>query len=272
MYIESENIITEKQFSSLSEEEAGIMDEIKDTTQEVYDIIKEKIKSIDVVDEKYNNYTFTSFKIEFYFFGSKVSCSVDCYNYFIKEYYTYSNLDLDEWSLYLGKHFSLMGLVVPCIKGVIVEPDVKNTIQHELESLCGQIMLERILNDYEDYVQIKTNIISDNELVSKTAELIYECIKTEKKNYMNGLYAYLMSLPKMVSFDVLKTSPTWKSYVKMVKTFNLFKDNPLFIEELKKYKTTRKKIAKVIDHFIRKIARVYNKVVIDKMEKQGWGR
>lgn len=270
MFATTETVITEKQFSSLVSEESGIMDEIKDTTQEVYDIIREKIKNLDVVDEKYNNYTYTSFKIEFYFFASKVVCSIDCYNYFIKEYYTYSNLDLNDWSMYLGKHFSLMGLVVPCIKGIIVEPDVKNSIQHELESLCGQIMLERILSDYEDYVQIKTNILSDDKLVSKTAELIYECVKTEKKNYMNGLYAYLMSLPKMVSFDILKTSPTWKAYVKMIEIFNLFKNNPLFIEELKKYKTTRKKIAKVIDHFIRKIARIYNKVLSDKVEKQGW--
>ena len=163
-----------------------------------------------------------------------------------------------------------MGLIIPCISGTIVKKDAMDSIQHELEHLYQQIMMGKIFKDSYKYANIKTNRNSNDEIVRKTAELVYGCIKSEQDGFINGLYAYLMAMPKMVSWETLKETPAWKLYSNIVEIYNLYKDNPLFITELKKYKVNQNKIFKAINNFIKKIGRTYNKVLKDKMEKQGW--
>lgn len=263
-------IINESQFSVLLSEESGISEIVTNKKEEVFNLIVNALKKDDNINEKNEFYSYTKLHIDFYFFENKVSCDIDCYNYFSKEYYDFANIDNYGWSVFINKRLSLMGLIIPCISGTIVKKDAMDSIQHELEHLYQQIMMGKIFKDSYKYANIKTNRNSNDEIVRKTAELVYGCIKSEQDGFINGLYAYLMAMPKMVSWETLKETPAWKLYSNIVETYNLYKDHPLFITELKKYKVNQNNIFKAINNFIKKIGRTYNKVLNDKMEKQGW--
>ena len=263
-------VINESQFSDLLVEEYGIAEQVSNKKEEVYNLIANAIKNNNDIKEKNKFYTYAKLHIEFFFFNNKVSCDIDCYNYLTKDYYVSTKTDVDGWSVYLNKQLSLMGLVIPCISGTIVKTVAMDTIQHELEHLYQQILMHKMFKDGSKYAKIKTNMNSDNEIVKKTAELMYACVKSEQDGFINGLYARLMAMPEMVSWNVLKETTTWKLYAKTVETFETYKDNPLFINELKKYNVNQNKIIKAINNFIKKIGRAYIKAINDKMEKHGW--
>lgn len=163
-----------------------------------------------------------------------------------------------------------MGLTIPCVSGTIIKSETIDTIQHELEHIYQQVMMSKMFSDSMSYAKVKTNMCSENELINKTARLVYGCIKSEQDGFVNGLYAYLMSLPEFFSMDSFKKSSTWKLYVEMVNIYNEFINNPNFIIELKKYKLNPQKVEQKINQFVGKIGKVVSKVQKDKYEKQGW--
>lgn len=264
-------ILSESQFFSILNEELGISNEIIKKTDEVYSIICDAVKNNKQTAVSFEYYTFNQFSITFEWFNAKVITSVDCYNYINKEMYKFSNVRTDGWSSYADKKYLFMGLVVPCISGTILKEEVKDTIQHELEHLYQQIIMGKPFSNNKIYNMIKTNRNNkENDVIRNAAQLAYGCIKSEQDGYINGLYSYLMSIPSLFSFSILKKSPVWKLYEEMNNIYEKYKDTPEFLLELKKYKLTHKKIEKSLGNFVRKIGRVVAKVKNDKYEKQGW--
>lgn len=262
-------IISENQFKELLQEELCISETVANISVSVYNMIEESAKT--KTNKETNEYfSKWNFPINFDFFGSKIDCSVTCYNYFSKEYFEYSQIISDGWSVYLSNKLFFMGITVPMISGQISKQEVMDTIQHELSHIYEQKMIGKAYSNNDVYSLLKTNMCSLNELTSKTAKLIYGCIKSEQSGFVNGLYSYLMSQPEIFSIETLKKSECWKLYEEMISTYKQFSDNPEFIKELKKYKMNLIKIEKSINNFITKIGKVVIKVQQDKYKKQGW--
>lgn len=261
--------ITENQFKQLLNEELGVSEMVADLSMSVYKKIEEEVKiktDVETSDfySKWNN------SLTFDLFGGNVSCSITCYNFFTKEYYEYSGVVSTGWSVYVSDKLFFMGLTIPMISGQIVKSNVIDTIQHELSHLFEQKMMGKKYSDSNIYSFIKTNMESRNVIVSKTAQLMYGCIKSEQDSYVNGLYAYLMAKPEMPSMEIIKKSECWILYEKMCSIYNEFCDEQDFIKELKKYKMTPEKVMKLCDNFIKKIGKVLVKVKQDKYKKQGF--
>lgn len=262
-------IITENQFKQLLQEELCISEIVANTTISVYNMIEESAKT--KTDKETNeHFSKWNFPVNFDFFGSKIDCSVTCYNYFSKEYFEYSQITSDGWSVCLSNKLFFMGITVPMVSGQISRQEVMDTIQHELSHIYEQKMMGNAYSNNDAYSLLKTNMGSLNELISKTAKLIYGCIKSEQSGFVNGLYAYLMSQPEIFSMETLKKSDCWKLYEDMISIYNQFSDNPEFVKELKKYKMNLTKIEKLINNFINKIGKVVVKVKQDKFKKQGF--
>lgn len=263
-------IITESQLKTLINEELGISSDIIKKTNEIFTFIENGISNNKENVKKFDNYSINKFSVKFDFFDTIVNCSVECYNYYTKEYYEYSNIDTSAWSVYTGKRFSFMGIIVPCISGKIVKEETMDSLQHELEHLYQQVMMKKPFSNKEIYAQLKTDRYSEDEIIRKTANLVYGCLVSEQDGFVNGLYSYLMSLPIFFSMEALKESSTWELYSEMVSTFNEFKNNQKFIDELKHYKFTKNKVVQSLNRFITKIGKVIVKVQQDKYKKQGW--
>lgn len=262
-------IITEEQLSLILKEEAGIAEAVKQKAQEIYDIIKSEIARNEA-KERNDFYTYEMVGVEFDFIGNSVKCSASVYNFFTRDYYNRSHISTEGWSTFLNKEMSLMGVVVPCISGTVLEAEAKDSIQHELEHLYQQIMMGKMFSRNHEYAGIRTNLESSDAFVRDVANLIYGCIKSEQEGFVNGMYSYLMALPQMATTETLKLTPAWKQYAEMVEIFNRLVGNPDFIDELKKYHMTERKVQRAIENFLKRIGKVYNKVRFDKMSLQGW--
>ena len=262
-------ILTEEQFNNLINEELGVSNFVIEKTNELFSIIENALLNCNE-SEDFDNYSIKKCTVRFSLLDVNISCSLEFYNYYNREYYDYSNVSSDAWSVYLGKKTCFMGIIVPCISGTIVKNETFDSIQHELEHIYQQVIMKKPFSDSITYAKIKTNMYSENELVNKTARLVYGCIKSEQDGFVNGLYAYLMSLPEFFSMTSLKNSSAWKLYEDMINIYNQYFDNIEFINELKKYNLTINKVNQKINQFIRKIGRVVIKIKQDKYKKQGW--
>ena len=263
-------ILTEQQITEIIKEEYGISNDVIKKTKEVYQILLSAIREKNINKEQYEYYTISKHNITFNIMSCKINCSLTVYNFYNRDYYIYSNVKSDGWSAYLSQTHGIMGCIVPCISGKPIKEIVMNTIQHELEHLYQEILMEKTFSDGTTYAKLKDNLKSKNEIEYNAARLVYGCIKSEQEGYVNGLYAYLMSLPNLFSMDSLYKSDCWKLYSEMVNILNEFKDNIFFVDELKKYKLTIVKIKRAVYMFLKKIGKVIVKVKQDKYKKQNF--
>lgn len=262
-------ILTENQLKQLIKEELGISEEVANMAISVYEQIENKIKEKEDIETN-DYFSKWSSSLNFNFFNCKVNCSITYYNYFSKDYYQFSKITSTGWSVYVTDKLFFMGIIIPMVSGNIVKDEVIDIIQHELTHIYEQKMMGKPYSKNSIYSLLKANMSSNDEIVNKTANLIYGCIKSEQDGFVNGLYAYLMSQPELFSMETLKKSTCWKLYEKMISIYNELLDNQQFHNELKKYKFNLNKIDKLINNFINKIGKVIIKVQEDKYKKQGF--
>jgi len=263
-------IITEEQFNKLLNEELGISEEVSNKTLEVFSLLETVINTNKSIGEKNELFNYYNGSLTFDFLNCKVICTVNCYNFFNKEYFDYSKFESNGWSVYLNKNTCFMGVDVPMISGTVVKNVVIDTIQREIEHLYQQIVAGKRFSNEEYYATIATNINSNNKIVKQVAKLIYGTIKSEQDGFVNGLYAFLMSSPGVFSMQSLYKSECWKLYSEMITIYNELDGNQEMLNEFTKYKISKTKVRKSIDALLRKIGRVIIKVKQDKIKKQGW--
>lgn len=263
-------ILTEYQLSKVIQEEAGIAENVVQKTNEIYDKIKGLIKTNNFEKEEFKNYNYYTFPLTFDFLNHQIDCSVSCYDFFSKDYFDYANFNNDGWSVFYNKKIIMMGISFSMISGKLNEPEVKDTIQHELEHLYQQILMGKRLGNDINYAKIRTGIESKDTFIHDIAMLAYGCVKSEQEGFANGMYAYMMAQPEMASIGLLKRTPAWKQYVQMIEIFNKYSDNKDFEREIAKYGLSNFKIRKAINSFLKRIGKIYNKTYQDKIIKQGW--
>jgi len=262
-------LITESQFKKILQEELGISDEIAKKTNEFFDILKKDISENMEIFEKEKFFSSYNGYLKYDLLGINVGISYKVINYYTKEYYDKFGVEAEGWSSF-DKRYCVIGLFIPCVSGTIIKTEVMDTIQHEFEHIYQQYLIGGNFPDSSVYSKVITNMSDNNDFISKVAKLVYGCTKNEQDGYINGMYAYVMALPEVFTYDNLKKTPCYKIYNEIVDIYNELSDNENFEKELKKYNLTKNLILKNINNFGRKIARTYAKIQKDKIIKQGF--
>jgi hypothetical protein len=262
-------ILKEWQFNKILNEELGISDEIAKKANEFFNILENDIS--DNIENFEKERCFSSYNgyLDYDFFGIKIGISYKTINYYTKEYYHKFGVDCEGWSGF-DKRYCIMGLFVPCISGTVIKCEVVDTIQHEFEHIYQQYLIGGPFPDSKVYSSILTNMNSNEKFVSDIARMVYGCTKNEQDGYVNGMYAYMMAVPEIFSYEAMKKTPCYKVYNEILTIYENFKNDENFEKELKKYKLSKNTIKKSLDNFGRKIARVSAKIKKDKFEKQGF--
>lgn len=263
-------VINESQFLTIIKEELGISAKVSKASEDFYVTLSSEVRNSLKTGKSNGTMKSSSGSFSYEFLGMKVSVSFEAFNFKDKDMLRYSQVHSGGKSVYVNDKVSFLWLTIPLVSGTIVKDETMDTIQHEFEHLFQQKMTGCVFSDTKKYAKISTNIHSEDENERKIAYMLYGCIKSEQEGFVNGLYAYLMSLPEIFNMTSLKKTPCWELYETMRKTYEEFEEKGILDQMLKPYGYGKKKVKTAIENFLKRIGRVVAKAKKDKYEKQGW--
>lgn len=263
--------LNESLLKKLITEELGISKAIADKTEEVYAMLEDDISSNNQNKRKGNWWSVQEGSFSFKLMGVKVYVSYTCtdYNSDDSDAANVFGTQQEASSVMTDSGSAFMFLNITSVNGKINSESAKDGIQHELEHIYQQTMSGGRFNDSEAYSEIVTMMRFGDEFERKVGRLLYGCVRSEQDGFVNGMYAYMMSIPGPFKLEVMKDTECAKLYDEMVSIYNEIGNTEEFSETIRKFGYTTKKIDKKITAFAKKIARVISKVQKDKMSKQG---
>lgn len=255
-------------------EELGISDKVREYSKAFFkDMLSEIEKTDDVV--KTEVMVKKTCPLSFFIGNIKISSTIVYRNFLSKDYnklYTDPHVT-DGSSFCLSKNVYLCIINVYAVCGVLDRVAAMETIQHEIEHIYQQIMMNDSFGGDLLYTKIKTDMFSGDPNREKVGNLLYHSLKPEQEGFSNGLYAFLMDSMEPYSEELLMDSEAWRIYTSMKETFNELKDSDemkkIFSEYYEEYGITLNGIEREINNFLHRIGRVAIKAKQDKA-KQGW--
>ena len=258
-------------------EELSISGEVQKETINIWDSIINMIPDIktdlfsDTNDVYYGQ---ISFKLSI--FGDKTSVFINYYNFLNKESFDKHKNEfkyLNAFSMVQGK-MRWLSISIPAISGsVIMEPDIKDGLQHELEHLYqGKLGSSYVTIEDSDYAKARDLLNNTDKDISSLALIIYLSNLSEQDAYVNGLYAYLMSQEEPminIKWDIVKNSEAYIHLISIKKIIDKLKipDENLNYKCKHYFGYSQDKMLKlainVENRFIRKIGKVLAKYYKD---------
>lgn len=263
--------LNESALRKLITEELGISRDIADKAEEVYNMLVNDISSNTQNKRKGNWWSVQEGGFTFRFMDTNVYVSYSCTDYDaedadIAETFGTSH---DASSVMTDSGSAFMFINAVSVKGRLHASQTRDGIQHELEHIYQQVMSGERFNDSSAYAEIVTMMHFGDRFEQKVGRLLYGCVRSEQDGFVNGMYAYLMSIPGPFRLDVMKDTECARLYDEMVSVYSEIGDTGEFNEAIRKFGYTSNMVGKKIRAFAKKIARVVSKVQKDKMAKQG---
>lgn len=262
--------LNEPKLKDLIKEELGISDMLVEKSRLLYKFLVDDLS--DNKSKFQKNEWFSSYDggFKFYLQSTAINVSYRYKNYFNKEIADKFKVRQDASSVMVNDKMAFMFLDVVATSGSIDTKNLMDGIQHELEHIYQQTMIGDMFSDSETYPIIITMMNSNDEFKSKVGRLLYGCVRSEQDGFINGIYAYMMSVPEYFKFETLEQTEGYKLYREMVSIYNELGDTKEFADEIRNFGYTKMKVLNRIIDFQKKIARVVAKVQKDKIEKQGF--
>lgn len=253
-------------FREILNEEMGVAAEVVETSNRVYRLICKSIQNKEFSEDNVGT-------VKANFRDCTLSISYEYLNFASTEEYKYAsagNLGYG-WSAFIDRALSFIRVQICAISGTIQKDLALDTIQHEIEHVYQQSLMQKEFGGSSIYASIKTDMQSKDSNIAKAGRLMYGCVKSEQEGYANGLYSFLMAQHTPRAEDSLKNSPAWVLYEEMKSILSdVKKDQELETYLKTKYNITTKEIEYKINKFLRRIARVVIKANYDKISKQNW--
>lgn len=190
-------------------EELGIADHVKNEVDSIYDLI---IKNTETADRSIisdgTSARNGNFKIEFLnreltIFFTLVNFKDYKYREEYREKYGNSYLDSSSRFFYrrTGKdkivNLTSISVAMESINGTIQNvANIKDSIQHELEHIYQQTLMDKEFGNGNLYSIAVSNIYSSNDMERYLSNIIYMSFKSEIEGFSNGLYAFANDILK----------------------------------------------------------------------------
>lgn len=198
-------------------EELTISGEVQRETNNVWKEILNILPNINTnVLDGYDSVYYGNYNFFITVYGEKIYMYINIYNFLTKNSFE-NNKDkinyLNASSMYEGR-MKWITLTIPMISGnIIMEPDIKDSLQHELEHIFqGKHGSKNILLGDGEYAKARNLLYSADDDISNLALIIYLGNTSEQDAYINGLYAYLMAQEEpmvKIKWDIVKSSEAY---------------------------------------------------------------
>ena len=203
--------------NSLIFEELSISGEVQKETINTWSNILNIISKIKTdLYPNTNNVYYGQISFRLNIFGDKTSIFVYYYNFLNKESLNEHKDEINYLSASSMVQDKLRWLTIsiPAISGrIIMEPDIKDSLQHELEHIFqGKLGSKNILLGDCEYANARNLLYSTDDDISNLALIIYLGNTSEQDAYVNGLYSYLIAQKEpmiKIKWDVIKNSEAY---------------------------------------------------------------
>ena len=267
--------------NSLIFEELSISGEVQKETINTWSNILNIISKIKTdLYPNTNNVYYGQISFQLNIFGDKTSIFVNYYNFLNKESFNEHKDEINYLSASSMVQDKLRWLTIsiPAISGrIIMEPDIKDSLQHELEHIFqGKLGSKNILLGDGEYANARNLLYSTDDDISNLALIIYLGNTSKQDAYVNGLYAYLIAQEEpmvKIKWDIVKSS---EAYILLMRIKTIIEKLESPCDELKEkcvnyFKLTPYKMLKlgknVEFRLIRKIGKVIAKYYKDIRQK-----
>ena len=267
--------------NSLIFEELSISGEVQKETINTWSNILNIISKIKTdLYPNTNNVYYGQISFQLNIFGDKTSIFVNYYNFLNKESFNEhkDKINYLSASSMVQEKLRWLTISIPAISGrIIMEPDIKDSLQHELEHIFqGKLGSKNILLGDGEYANARNLLYSTDDDISNLALIIYLGNTSEQDAYVNGLYAYLIAQEEpmvKIKWDIVKSS---EAYILLMRIKTIIEKLESPCDDLKEkcvnyFKLTPYKMLKlgknVEFRLIRKIGKVIAKYYKDIRQK-----
>lgn len=281
------NLMICEDITKIIKEELGIADEVKNTVNIIYDRILQDSKNIEkeIIEDgtslKYNYFAINDI------FGNKLTVYYYIYNFvdksFRKAFIRKEGENyLDSGSRHIYRNIrNIRKLIdnsviikIESISGIIQNvPNIKDTIQHELEHIYQQTKMEKEFGSADLNSFIMSKLYSNDIYEKNIAEALYMTFKSEIEGFSNGLYAFLTELMKN-GYGVGSLNIAFRKSEAFKKLQNAYKTKEYIekhqnepevvkaIEEYNRFGITKDNIIEKIDDAIKEMNTRFGKAMI----------
>lgn len=203
--------------NSLIFEELSISGEVQKETINTWSNILNIISKIKTdLYPNTNNVYYGQISFQLNIFGDKTSIFVNYYNFLNKESFNEHKDEINYLSAssMVQEKLRWLTISIPAISGrIIMEPDIKDSLQHELEHIFqGKHGSKYVTIKDSSYANARNLLYSSDNDISKLALIIYLSNLSEQDAYVNGLYSYLIAQKEpmiKIKWDVIKNSEAY---------------------------------------------------------------
>lgn len=278
----------ENDVNTIIKEELGIAAEVKNLTDKILNIIKEKINTVksvvfdDGAGRKFGDFTIDAF-------GKTLTVFFENYNFKDKSFYEkclkkYGESFLDSMSnqYYMRSKLVYNSIIIKIvsISGYFKDSVVVQDIQHELEHIFQQTKIGRSFSNDELYNLVKSNIYSVNEFEHNVAIVLYMSFKFEIEGFANGLYAYIEKHKHKLNINSLfHESDAYEKLEQINNSLKFIKDNinnknlDYVLQKYNEFNINKKNIIKIGEKTIHEMNYRFGRAYIkarDDLMKEGF--